>query len=204
MRDRLETLGAVNMKAIEEYDIFKDEFDEMREKIDRIVSEKESIENTVKKIEAKRMETFTLALDEITKYFKEVYSELTGGEAELRLEDPSSMDSGLVISASPPGKKLLSIDTQSGGERTLTALSFLFAIQRHKPAPFYILDEADASLDKANTKCFVEMIKKQAKGSQFILISHNDQLIKEADQVYGITMEDGESKVMAVKLPKNN
>lgn len=204
MRDRLETLGAVNMKAIEEYDVFKDEFDEMKEKIDRIVSEKESIENTVKKIEAKRMETFTLALDEITKYFKTVYSELTGGEAELRLDNPSSMDSGLVISASPPGKKLLSIDSQSGGERTLTALSFLFAIQRHKPAPFYILDEADASLDKANTKCFVEMIKKQAKGSQFILISHNDQLIKEADQVYGITMEDGESKVMAIKLPKNN
>ncbi len=204
MRDRLETLGAVNMKAIEEYDVFRDEFDEMREKIDRIVKEKDAIEGTVKKIEEKRMETFTATLDEVTKHFKTVYSELTGGEAELKLEDPSSTDSGLIISASPPGKKLLSIDTQSGGERALTALSFLFGIQRHKPAPFYILDEADASLDKTNTKCFVEMIKKQAKGSQFILISHNDQLIKEADQVYGITMEDGESKVMAVKLPKNN
>jgi chromosome segregation protein len=90
----------------------------------------------------------------------------------------------------------------SGGEKTLTAFTFLFAIQRYKPTPFYILDEADAALDKTNTKKIAGLIKKQSALAQFIAISHNDSLVTEGDQVYGVTMEEGESKIMGIKLPK--
>lgn len=197
------SLGPVNMKALEDFDALKEEFDEFREKVDKIVIEKESIENTLNTIEEKRMETFTKTLEEIARYFREVYSELTDGEAALELDDPEDIASGLMIRASPPGKKLLNIDSMSGGEKTLTAFTFLFAIQRHKPTPFYMLDEADATLDKTNTKKVAELIRKQSALAQFIAISHNDSLIREADQVYGVTMEEGESKIMGIKLPES-
>jgi chromosome segregation protein len=93
------------------------------------------------------------------------------------------------------------MDSMSGGEKTLTAFAFLFAIQRHKPTPFYILDEADATLDKENTRRVVGMLKKQSKHAQFIVISHNDTMIRGADQIYGVSMENGESKIFAIELP---
>jgi len=199
----IETLGPVNMKALEDFDALKEEFDEFREKVDKIVIEKESIENTLNVIEDKRNDTFTKTLGEIIKHFREVYSELTGGEAALELEDSTDIESGLMIRASPPGKKLLNIDSMSGGEKTLTAFTFLFAVQRHKPTPFYILDEADAALDKSNTKKVAGLIRRQSALAQFITISHNDALVSEADQVYGVTMDEGESKIIGLKLPKD-
>jgi chromosome segregation protein len=202
--DKINMLGAINMKALEEFGSIKESFDEFKEKVDKIAEEKGVIEDTINEIEGKRKGTFTATLKEIAKHFRDIYSELTGGEAEMNLEVPDNIESGLAIRASPSGKRLLHIDSLSGGEKTLTAFAFLFAIQRHKPSPFYVLDEADATLDKANTKRVVDLIKKQAQGSQFIIISHNDQLIKEADQVYGISMLDGESKMMGLKLPKRN
>ncbi len=196
------SLGPVNMKAIEDYEIVSKEFRDFREKVDRIVQEKNSIEDTINKIEEKRMTSFMHTLEGIVKNFRQVYTELTGGEAELSLEVPNKLDSGLAIRASPPGKRLINIDSMSGGEKTLTAFAFLFAIQRHKPTPFYILDEADAALDKVNSVRVANLIKKQAKLAQFIVISHNDHIVREADQIYGISMEDGESKVIAIELPK--
>ena len=157
--------------------------------------------DTVNRIEEKRKETFMHTMNSISKHFKEVYSELTNGEAELELEN-GDIESGLLIKAQPPGKKLLHIDSMSGGEKTLTAFAFLFAIQRHKPTPFYIFDEADAALDKINTKRITDLIKKQSKLAQFIVISHNDILVREADQIYGVSMEDGESKIIGIELPE--
>ena len=91
----------------------------------------------------------------------------------------------------------------SAGEKTLTAFAFMFAIQNHKPAPFYVFDESDSALDKSNTKRVAELIKKHSELAQFIIISHNDQLIKEASQVYGVSMEHGESKIIGIQLPPN-
>jgi chromosome segregation protein len=201
--ERLATIGHVNLKAIDDFETFKTEFDEFKDKVDRIVAERQSILNAVKEIEARRMETFNACLSEISRNFREVYRELTGGEATLELADLGSMDSGLLIKAQFPGKKLLHIDAMSGGEKTLTAFTFVFATQRHKAMPFYILDEADAALDKKNTELVSRLIKKHSKDVQFIAISHNDTLIKEADQVYGISMQDGESKAFGIKLPEN-
>jgi len=200
---KMNEMGPVNLKAIEEFDSFKQEFDDFKTKVDKIVEEKNSIERTIIDIENKKREMFTITMEKIARHFKKIYAELTKGEADLRLENLGDMDSGLLIYASPPGKRLLNIDSMSTGEKTLTAFAFLFAIQNHKPAPFYILDEADASLDKANTKLVSDLIKRHSELAQFIIISHNDQLIKEADQVYGVSMEDGESKIMGIQLPEN-
>jgi chromosome segregation protein len=199
---RIHGLGPVNLKSLEDFEMLKNEFDEFKQKVDKIVSEKNSVLGTIKKIEERRAETFNRTLGEINKRFKEVYSELTEGEADLVLENPGNIETGLMVKAQPPGKKLLNIDSMSGGEKTLTAFAFLFAIQRYRPSPFYVLDEADATLDKVNTVRVANLIKKQSRYAQFILISHNDNMIRQADQVYGVTMEDGESKVMAVKLPE--
>ncbi|MCK4336190.1 MAG: AAA family ATPase, partial [Candidatus Aenigmarchaeota archaeon] len=192
------SLGPVNMKAIEEFEILYEEFEEFRERVEKISNEKDSIVKSITEIENKKREIFMLTMEEMSKLFKEIYSELTQGEADLGLETPEDINSGLLISAQPPGKKLLYIDAMSGGEKVLTALAFLFTIQRYKPSPFYVLDEIDAALDKPNTMRVVDLIKKQSKDVQFIIISHNNEMVKAAEIVYGISMEEGESKVIGV------
>ncbi|MBU2520105.1 MAG: chromosome segregation protein SMC [Nanoarchaeota archaeon] len=201
--ERIDLMGPVNMKSIDDFETIKEEFDDFKEKVDKIVTEKNSILETITTIETKRLTTFSATLTEVSKNFKTVYRELTGGEADLELEGENDMNTGLLIKASPGGKKLLNIDSLSGGEKTLTAFAFLFAIQRHKPSPFYILDEADAALDEMNTRKIVDLIKKQSKLAQFIVISHNDTLVREGDQIYGVTMDDGESKILSIELPKD-
>ncbi len=200
----IQGLGPVNMKALQDFEILRREFDEFKVKVEKIIVEKQAIEDSVQAIEQKRKEVFMRTLNEIAKNFRETYKELTAGTAMLELEDSNNINSGLMIKAQPPSKKLLNIDSMSGGEKTLTAFAFLFAIQRYKPSPFYILDEADAALDAPNTKRVVGLLKKHGKSVQFIVISHNNVLVREADQIYGVSMEDGESKVIAIELPKEN
>ncbi|MFH0956820.1 MAG: chromosome segregation SMC family protein, partial [Candidatus Aenigmatarchaeota archaeon] len=199
---RMDQMGPVNMKAIAEFDSFRTEFDEFRAKVDKVLSEKGAIDETIKDIEDKKKQVFVGTMGSISGHFRKAYAELTGGEADLRLAD-GGMDAGLMIYASPPGKRLINIDAMSAGEKTLTAFAFLFAIQNHRPAPFYVFDESDSSLDKSNTKRVADLIKKHSELAQFIIISHNDQLIKEASHVYGVSMEQGESKIIGVHLPTN-
>ena len=199
---QLNSLGLVNMKAIDEYEKFKGEFDELKNKYDSIRDERESIIEMIEKIEGKKKEVFYECLRSIDKNFMEIFKDLANGEASLQLEDQLNIQSGLEIQANPGGKNLLNIDAMSGGEKTLTALAFLFAIQRYKPAPFYILDEIDASLDKVNTKKITDLIKKMSKKEQFLVITHNDYTIKNGDRVYGVSMENGESKILGLELPE--
>ncbi len=198
----LNSLGLVNMKAIEEYDSFKGEFDELKMRYDKIRKEKEAIVDMIEKIEGRKKEVFYNCLKEIDKNFQNIFKDIASGTASLELENPLDIESGLLIQANPGGKNLLNIDAMSGGEKALTALAFLFAIQKYKPAPFYVLDEVDASLDKVNTKRVVEMIKKLSEREQFIVITHNDYTIKQGDRVYGVSMEGGESKILGLELPK--
>jgi chromosome segregation protein len=150
-------------------------------------------------IEGKRKVVFNKTLDGVREQFKVVFNDLMKGDADLRLI--GGLDSGLIIEASAKGRKLTNIDAMSGGEKTLTALAFLFAIQRFKPAPFYILDEIDAALDKPNTKKVVDLIKKYISSSQFIVITHNESTIQEADCVYGVSIEEGESNLIGIRMP---
>ncbi|MEM7825013.1 MAG: AAA family ATPase [Candidatus Aenigmatarchaeota archaeon] len=198
----LATIGLVNLKAIEEYEKFKSEFDEYKNKYEKILEEKKAVLDMIQKIEEKRKEVFFKCLNEVTNEFNNIFVNMIGGTASLELEDPSNIESGLLIKASPRGKKLLNIDSMSGGEKSLTALAFIFSIQKYKPAPFYVFDEVDAALDKENSKIVAEMIKKFSKNAQFIVITHNDTTVKFVDQVYGCTMVDGESKILSLELPK--
>ncbi len=200
---RMDSMGPVNMKAIAEFETFREDFEEFRAKVQKIMEEKDSIESTIADIEEKKMAVFITTMGNVSGHFRETYRELTGGEADLRLGSADDLDSGLMIYASPPGKRLVNIDAMSAGEKTLTAFAFMFAIQNHKPAPFYVFDESDSALDKSNTKRVAELIRKHSEIAQFIIISHNDQLIKEAAQVYGVSMEHGESKIIGVQLPPN-
>lgn len=198
----LASIGLVNLKSIDEFEKFKNEFEGYKEKYEKILEEKKAVLDMILKIEEKRKEVFFGTLDEIKKEFDDIFVKMLNGTASLELEQPDNLESGLLIKASPKGKTLLNIDAMSGGEKSLTALSFLFAIQKYRPAPFYILDEVDAALDKTNSKIVADMIKEFSKNAQFIIITHNDTTIKVADQVYGVSMFDAESKIMALELPK--
>ena len=198
----LQTIGLVNMKAIEEYEKFKNEFEGYKQKYEKILEEKKAVLEMVDQIEQKRKEVFRKCLDEISKNFSSIFSKMAGGTSKLELENMEDLESGLLIEASPRGKILLNIDSMSGGEKTLTALAFLFAVQNYKPAPFYIFDEVDAALDKENSLKLAQLIKDLSKNEQFVMITHNDQIIKAADRVYGVTMERSESKILGLELPK--
>ncbi len=196
------SIGLVNLKSVNEFEKFKNEFDGYKEKYEKILEEKKAVLDMMARIEEKRKEVFFATLNDVKKEFDNIFVEMLKGNASLELETPDNIESGLVIKASPKGKTLLNLDAMSGGEKSLTALAFLFAIQSHKPSPFYILDEIDAALDKANSKIIADMIKELSKSAQFILITHNDTTIRAADQVYGVSMIDGESKIMSLELPK--
>jgi chromosome segregation protein len=199
--NELNSIGPVNFKAIEEYEKFKSEFESYRIKYEKILEEKKAVLEMINKIEEKRKEVFFACLNEIKKHFNEVFKEIAGGEASLELENPLDLDSGLIIWANPAGKKMINIDAMSGGEKSITALAFLLAIQKYRPAPFYIFDEIDAALDKENTVKVAEAIKKFSKNAQFIVVTHNEATIQYGDVVYGCTMVDGESKLVGLKMP---
>ncbi len=195
-------LGPVNLKAIEEFEIMNIEFEELKKKLDKLLEEKEAIMNVVKDVEQRRYSKFMETFTTISLNFAKIYSDTTmGGTGRLRLEEENNIDSGLVIEASPVGKKVLNLDVMSGGEKTLTSLAFLFAIMQHSAAPFYVLDEVDAALDKANTNKIANLIKNYSKSVQFVVITHNDITISQADKVFGVSMEDGVSKVFGISMP---
>ena len=198
----LATIGAVNFKAIDQYDNFKTEFDEYKRKYEKILEEKKAVLEMIEKIEEKRREVFYACLKQVSQFFNEIFEKMTKGTASLELENPLDLESGLVIQANPGGKMLLNIDSMSGGEKTLTALAFLFSVQQYRPSPFYILDEIDAALDKENSKKVAELIKIMSAEAQFIVITHNDITIMTADRIYGVTIEKGESKILGLELPK--
>jgi len=199
---KIQALGPINQKAIEEYRQLKLQYDELKGKVDVLSSERNRILQIIADIEGKRKETFMTTLNAVSEQFKRIFKELLGGEGSLRLEGEELEEAGLIIEVCPPGRKVMNIDAMSGGEKTMTALAFLFAIQQFKPAPFYILDEIDAALDKPNTKKMTEFIKLNSSKAEFIVISHNDTTIQAADCVYGVSMEEGESKLVGIKMPE--
>jgi chromosome segregation protein len=155
----------------------------------------------IEKIEVKRTNVFMGCFQELGRHFSETFFDLFGGEGMLSLSNPENpLESGLIIEAKHKGNSLQNIDSMSGGEKTLTALAFLFAIQLYEPAPFYVFDEADAALDKENSLKMVKIIKETSKSSQFIAITHNDPLIREADQIIGVALNKQKSSVIGLRL----
>lgn len=198
----INSLGPVNLKAIDEFKTINVEFMELKKKLEKLLEERDAILKTAEEIESKRKEKFYSVLNVVKNNFSKIYHDLTNGEGDLVLEEEGNIDSGLIIQVNPMGKKILDIDSISGGEKTITAIAFLFSIQMRDSSPFYVFDEVDAALDKENTTKITKMIKKYSDKIQFVVISHNDIMISEAKEVFGISIENGVSKIFGIKLPE--
>ncbi|MFP4588605.1 MAG: chromosome segregation SMC family protein [Candidatus Acetothermia bacterium] len=201
LQRELDRLQPVNMKSIEEYDEFKAQVQELNEKLQLLRDEKREVERLIGHIEEMKKEQFYDTLTALSQNFGEIFEELfDGGNAWLELEREDDIESGLLIKAHPPGKELHVLDSLSGGEKSLTAIAFIFALQELNPSPFYIMDEIDAALDQRRSKKLAELLDRYAQKSQLILISHNEETAKHADRVYGVSMKDSRSKVLSLQL----
>ncbi len=202
--ERLKTeIGSVNMRALEIYEDIEKEYGALLENKDKLVGEKEDVLTMMKEIEGKKKELFMKTYDVINQNFMKIFQQLsTKGTAHLDLEnDENPFEGGLFVKVKIVGNKFMDIRSLSGGEKTLTALAFIFSIQEHEPASFYILDEVDAALDKHNSEKFAKLIKKYSEKAQYIIISHNDGIISEATNLYGVSMDEYSiSKVVSLKV----
>ena len=202
LQKRMDELGAVNMKALEDYEAVSNRQQELQTQIDTLTRERGQILERMKGYEDLKKETFLKTYNVINENFKEVFHKLSDGEGTLILENEEKpFEGGLDIEAQPRDKKKQRLMGMSGGEKALTALSFVFAIQRYMPAPFYAFDEVDASLDGINVEKLAGIVQSQSETTQFIVVSHRKPMIESANRTIGVTQkEKGISKVTGVKL----
>jgi chromosome segregation protein len=201
LRGRIENFGAINMRALEEYQELDERYqflDKQRTDIEQSIAD---TQKAIAEINRRSIEQFQDAFKHIRENFMEVFQLLfRGGQCDLRLmDDGDVLESGIDIIAQPPGKRLQNVLLLSGGEKALTALALLIAIFRYRPSPFCVLDEVDAPLDDANVTRFTELLRELSKDTQFVVITHNKRTMEIAQTLYGVTMEEpGVSKIVSV------
>jgi chromosome segregation protein len=204
LKNRMENMGPINPMAMEAYEEIKERYDFITTQKEDLLKAKDSLLTTIEEIDTVAKETFLQAFDEIKDNFVKVFRTLFTEEddCDIFLTEPDNpLESPIDIIAKPKGKRPLTINQLSGGEKTLTATSLLFAIYLIKPAPFCIFDEVDAPLDDANIDKFNKIIREFSKESQFIIVTHNKRTMASTDIIYGITMiEQGISRVVPVDL----
>lgn len=202
LEKRMAELGDVNMRALAAYDEVLARQSELKEQIETLSKERKEILERMQGYEQLKKETFMKTYNHINENFKEVFHQLSEGEGELKLECPDDpLSGGMTIEAQPRDKKLQRLESMSGGEKSLTALAFVFAIQRYMPSPFYAFDEVDASLDTMNVERIAQMVQNQSKDTQFIVVSHRRPMIESANRTLGVTQkEKGITKVTGIKL----
>ena len=202
LQKRMDELGAVNMKALEDFENVSIRQAELQGQIETLSKEREQILERMKGYEDLKKETFLKTYNALNENFKDIFHKLSDGEGTLILENEEKpFEGGLDIEAQPRDKKKQRLAGMSGGEKALTALSFVFAIQKYMPAPFYAFDEVDASLDGINVEKLAHIVQSQAETTQFIVVSHRKPMIESANRTIGVTQkEKGISKVTGVKL----
>jgi chromosome segregation protein len=195
-------IGSVNLRSLEVYDTIKKEYDLVKEKADIITNEKEGILKIIHEIDIKKKKSFLQTLNAINEIFSRNFSQLSQkGNVFLDLEDKKEpFNGGVNIIVKTGHGKYFDVKSLSGGEQTLVALSLIFAIQELKPYYFYIFDEIDAALDKRNSERLAELLKKYMQKGQYIVISHNDEVIANSTNLYGISMNEGVSKIVSLKI----
>ncbi|MBN8659756.1 MAG: chromosome segregation protein SMC [Candidatus Obscuribacter phosphatis] len=198
---RMRALEPVNMKALEEYNQTAERQQELSDNLDTLADEKEEIIQRIDGYGQLKKETFLEAFNAINTNFQQIFAELSHGTGRLELEHPESpFEGGLVIRAQPRDKKMQRIEALSGGEKSLTALSFVFAFQRFAPAPFYAFDEVDMMLDGANAERLAQMVKRQSESAQFVVVSLRRPMIENADHAVGVSLRaDGYSRTVGIK-----
>ena len=203
LTERVDSMGPVNVDAIQEFEELEQRYIFLEKQNADLVNSKAELLEVISKINRTTKDLFAETFEKIRVNFQEMFTELFGGgRANLILTDESDpLESGIEIIAKPPGKQLQSVTLLSGGERTMTAVSLLFAIYMVKPSPFCVLDEMDAPLDESNISRFVKILDRFIAQSQFVVITHNKRTISRADMLYGVTMEEhGVSKLVSVKF----
>ena len=202
LQKRMDDLGDVNMRAIKSYDEVSERQNELKTKIETLSSEKNQIMDRMQGYENLKKDTFMNTYNNINDNFKEIFHKLSEGEGTLILDNPDSpFTGGMSIEAQPRDKEKTRLNLMSGGEKSLTALAFVFAIQRYLPAPFYAFDEVDANLDGINVEKLADMVKLQAENTQFVVVSHRKPMIESANRTIGVTQkEKGITRVTGVKL----
>jgi chromosome segregation protein len=199
----LETIGSINMRALEVYDEVKKEYDVVKEKVEILEKEKLEILKIIEEIDKKKKKVFMRTFSAINEIFSQNFSRLTtkGGNAYLEFENQENIfDGGINIVVKLSRGKYFDVTSLSGGEQTLVALSLLFAIQEYKPYQFYILDEIDAALDKRNSERLAALLQRYMKSGQYIVVTHNDAIILDANVLYGVSMHEGVSKILSLKV----
>jgi chromosome segregation protein len=202
MKERIDSMGAVNMMALEEFNECDQRFTFLTRERDDLLKSIQDTQQAIAELDAATKEKFEHAFHAINKSFSEAFHTIFGGGmAEMRLTEPdSSGDAGIDIVASPPGKRLQNILLLSGGEKAMTALALLIAIFRYQPSPFCILDEVDAPLDEANVGRFTRLIGDMSDQTQFIIVTHNRKTMEMGSVLYGVTMQEpGVSKLVSVR-----
>jgi chromosome segregation protein len=203
LRTQLDNMGPVNLDAVHEYDELEERYKFLEGQNNDLTNAHRELLDVIAQINSITRKLFGETFAQVRVNFREMFAELFGGgRADLSLLDENDpLNCGIEISAKPPGKQLQSVSLLSGGERAMTAVALLFAIYMVRPSPFCILDEVDAPLDESNINCFIRMLDRFVKQSQFIIITHNKRTIAKADVLYGVTMEErGVSKLVGIKL----
>ena len=200
---RLQAMEPVNMLALEEYDRTQTRLSELSEKLATLEAERTELLLRVENFTTLRFRAFKEAFDAINQNFQTIFAELSDGDGFLQLDDPEDpFNGGLNLVAHPKGKPVQRLASMSGGEKSLTALSFIFALQRYRPSPFYAFDEVDMFLDGANVERLARMIKQQATLAQFIVVSLRRPMIESSERTIGVTQARGAyTQVLGLKLP---
>jgi chromosome segregation protein len=202
LQRRMNELEPVNMRALLEYDEVQARREELNTRIDTLSSEKNQIIERMNGYEDLKHKSFMVAFNNVNNNFKDIFNQLSEGLGSLILENPQSpFSGGLTIEAQPRDKKMQRLEGMSGGEKSLTALAFVFAIQRYMPAPFYAFDEVDMHLDGINAEKLASLIKNQSANTQFVVVSLRKPMIESADRTIGVTQKNnGITKVTGVTL----
>lgn len=203
LREGIRALGEVNVNAIEEYKTLMEEYTFLKDQHDDLVEAEKTLTGIVAELDEAMRTQFAEKFKDIEKEFDKVFKEMFGGgQGSLKLqEEEDILEAGISIIAQPPGKRLQNMMQLSGGEKALTAIALLFAIQNLKPSPFCLLDEIEAALDESNVGRFAGYLHKLTKHTQFIVITHRRGTMEQADRLYGITMQEkGVSTLVSVNL----
>ena len=202
-KNKLRSIGSVNVSSIEEYRVQKEEFDFLKTQFDDLTSSKDKLLKTIHELEKEMRIKFLQAMEDINRNFGVVFKDLFGGgHAEVLLEDRENvLESGIIINVTPPGKIIKNLASLSGGEQSFVAIAQLFANLNVNPTPFCVLDEVEAALDEVNVERVADYVDRYADSTQFIFITHRRGTMNAADTLYGVTMaEPGISKVLSLNV----
>ena len=201
MNTKLEALEPVNMLALDELEDLNERLNALMERLAVLANERSELLLRIETVSTMRQDAFMEAFSEVDKHFREIFAMLSDGDGFLQLENKNSpLDGGLTLVAHPKGKNVRRLASMSGGEKSLTALSFLFALQKYKPSPFYALDEVDSFLDGVNVERLSKLIASQSSNAQFIVVSHRRPMISASTRTIGVAQARG-AHTQVIGLP---